>query len=197
MKTTILSFLIVASTVFTVQAQDTFTKAKGSFFANGSVLINTTTHKVNDAKASSFGLSFNPKAGYFIKENLAVGAEILLRSTTDTQEVTGGDIESSTFAVGFMPLARYYFDQGFFGEAAVGITSQKTTGEGALGDTEFTASGFGFRVGAGYALHLGQHVAIEPGLNYSWESINPKDAPDGYEENLSSIYLSIGLTAFF
>lgn len=174
------------------------TKAKGTYFTNGSVLINSTTHKVNDDKANSFAVKFNPKMGYFIIENLAIGAEIALSTSKDTQNIGFGDIKNTTFGIGILPLARYYY-KNFFGEVAFGIATQKTKSENtALGTkTEFNATNYGARIGAGYAFHLSQSVAIEPSVNYSFEKINPKDAPSNYKESLSSIFLGIGISAYF
>ncbi len=97
-----------------------------------------------------------------------------------------------------MPLARYYY-KNFYGEFAFGIASQKKTIKNSLlGDeTEFKALNYGARIGVGYAFHLNQSVAIELSINYSFEKINPKNAPSAYKESLSNIFLGIGITAFF
>lgn len=181
-------------------SQDDFSaKTKGTFLTNGSVFIFSTTRKVNDNKANNFQIDFAPRAAYFIMDNLSVGLELTITSNKETQEDgIFGDIESTTTGLGFGPFARYYFKNGFFTEALIGIGSQKTKTDGAVfGDNELKSSSFGFRVGAGYAFFLGEHVAIEPTINYSWEDINPKDAPSDYKETLSSIFLGIGISAYF
>ena len=62
---------------------------------------------------------------------------------------------------------------------------------------EQKSSTFGFRIGAGYAFFLGDHVAIEPTLNYRWEDINPDGSSSDYTETISSIFLGIGISAYF
>lgn len=197
MKTIILSALsLIFST--TISAQEEFTpRAKGTYFANGTVLVNHTTHNVNDEKSNAFSIGFNPKIGYFINDNLAIGAEIALRSTNETTDDILGETETNSFMVGFLPLARYYLNSGLFGEVAAGISTQNTKMDNGIIETDYSSFGYGFRAGIGYALPIGKQVAIEPTVNYSWEKFNPEDAPDKYDETLSSIFLGIGLTAFF
>lgn len=190
----LLLILILSSLTY---GQDKLTPGKESYFANGSVLVNHTTHVVNDAKATSFGVSLNPKVGYFLTEKLAIGAEIALKSTSDKQESVLGDIKTNSFIVGFMPIARYYIVNGLFGEAAGGISTQTTKIDDSVTETEYSAFGYGFRTGIGYALPLRTMVAIEPMVGYSWEKFNPKDAPDDYKETISSVFFGIGLTAYF
>ncbi len=99
--------------------------------------------------------------------------------------------------VGFLPLARYYLVKGLFGELVAGISTQNSKINNGIIETDYSSFGYGFRAGIGYALPIGKQVAIEPTVNYSWEKFNLKDAPDNYDETLSSIFLGIGLTAFF
>ncbi|MEQ3662980.1 MULTISPECIES: autotransporter outer membrane beta-barrel domain-containing protein [unclassified Olleya] len=184
------------------QAQDVFqAKTKGTFLTNGSILVYNTTRKINDNKATAFTTNITPKAGYFIADNLAIGLELSITTNKEKQEDEFfGDIETTTNGFAVLPFARYYLDNGIFAEAVVGFGSQKTSTESdfsELGTLETKASSFGFRVGVGYSFFLGDHVAIEPSINYSWEDINPEDAPSEYKETLSSIFLGIGLSAYF
>lgn len=195
----ILTVCFIALMTIEMTAQEGFNPtAKGSFLINGTVNVFNTTRKVNDDKADAFTIEVAPKAGYFVIENLAVGLELNIFSNSETQEDDiFGDIETKNTGFGIGPFARYYLDSGFFGEALVGLGSQKTTLESGSGDAELKSSVFGFRIGAGYAFFLGDHVAIEPTVNYSWEDINPKDAPSGYKETLSSLFLAVGISAYF
>ena len=200
MKNTIV-FITLLILSLNVSAQDGGFSAKtqGTYFANGSVDIFSTTRKINDNKSDAFTIQFMPRAGYFVMDRLAVGLGLVISSNKETADnAFGGEIETTITGLGIAPLARYYFDNNLFGEAALGIGSTKTKVEGSgFGDNEFKSSTFGFRLGAGYAFFLGNHIAIEPSLNYSWEDINPEDAPSGYNESLSSIFLNVGITAFF
>ncbi|MBQ0732778.1 autotransporter outer membrane beta-barrel domain-containing protein [Aquimarina celericrescens] len=199
MKNTI-TFLAFLWVTVTFQAQDeSFTaKTKGTYFANGSLNIFSTTRKVNDNKSDAFTIEFMPRAGYFIMDRLAVGLGLVVSSNKETTDSGLGEIETTVTGFGIAPLARYYFENNIFGEAAVGFGTTKTKIEGSgFGDSNVKSNTFGFRIGAGYAFFLGNHIALEPSINYSWEDINPEDAPSGYDESLSSIFLNIGITAFF
>ena len=183
-----------------VNAQDGGFSAKtqGTYFANGSVDIFSTTRNINDNKSDAFTIQFMPRAGYFVMDRLAVGLGLVVSSNKESTDTGFGELETTVTGFGIAPLARYYFDNNIFGEAAIGIGSTKSKTEGGgFGDTEIKSNTFGFRIGAGYAFFLGSHIAIEPSLNYSWEDINPEDAPSGYDESLSSIFLNVGITAFF
>ncbi len=201
MKTVItILALVCMSNLTQAQEADFNAKTKGSYFANGSASIYSTTNKVGDDSSNSFSIDFIPRAGYFISDNLAIGLGLVVSSNKETSDDLLGEQEITTTGFGITPLARYYFKNNLFGEVAAGIGFANTSfgGETIPGlDSDIKSSSFGFRVGAGYALFLGNHIAIEPSINYSWEDINPEDAPSDYNQSLSSIFLNIGITAFF
>lgn len=201
MKKVITIFVLVfMANLVLAQESDFNAKTKGGYFANGSASIFSTKNKVGEDSSNSFSIDFTPRAGYFISDNLAVGLGLVLSSNKETTDGLFGEQDVTTTGFGINPLARYYFENNLFGEAAVGIGFSKTSfeGESLPGlDSDITSNSYGFRIGAGYALFLGNHIAIEPSINYSWEDINPKDAPADFKQSLSSIFLNIGITAFF
>ncbi len=175
---------------------------KGSFFVNGGVNIFNTSRKAtlgsDSNKATAFTVEFTPRAGYFVTNNLAVGMELRLASNKEERGTGLSEATTKTTTFGLLPLARYYFNNGIFGEAAAGIGFSKTTLEDSLfGDSETKTTNIGFRLGAGYAFFLGEHLAFEPSINYSWESINDDDAPDDLTQSLSSLFFNLGITAYF
>lgn len=198
MKTILsLATLLLLSTV--VLGQDTFNAtAQGNYLFSGSIFINSTTSKVkfdgetqDDSK--TFEVRISPRAGYFVKDNIAVGLDLFLQSSTTTFEGFDNELKTSGFSIG--PFARYYFTNDLFAEGTLGIGSSTTSSEFISDD--IISSVFGWRVGAGYALFLGEHIAVEPTIFYSWESQKAKDAPDNAPKNiLSSLFLGIGLTAY-
>ncbi len=201
MKTVLTIFaLVFISSLTQAQEADFNAKTKGSYFANGSASIYSTTNKVGDDSSNSFSIDFMPRAGYFISDNLAVGLGLVVSSNKETRDDLFGEQEITTTGFGITPLARYYFENNLFAEAAIGIGFTKTSfgGDTLPGlDSDMKSNSFGFRIGAGYALFLGDHIAVEPSINYSWEDINPEDAPSDYKQSLSSIFLNIGITGFF
>lgn len=113
---------------------------KGNFLLGGNVTFQTSDG------TSVFMAA--PNLGYFVANNIAVGARVnLLTSEGYTAWAAG-------------PFVRGYFlgsDKGkFFGEGGVNIGGA----DGA--DTEV-----GFGVGAGYAIFLNRSVALEFGANYT------------------------------
>ncbi|WP_452225314.1 outer membrane beta-barrel protein [Lacinutrix chionoecetis] len=178
-------------------AQESFTAlAQGNFFANGTIGVISTNEKAKfegstSDVGSTFQITATPKGGYFITDNIAAGLELEVRTSTSKIEGFDGETTSNAFAVG--PFARYYFNNGIFAEATVGIGSSKVSS--TFGDIE--ASIFALRGSAGYAFFLGDHVAIEPAINYTHQTQKPKDSAVDGKTILSTIFFSVGFTAYF
>ena len=75
---------------FTANAQEeqTFGFAKGDVLVEGNLSVNSSTETdsnedgdISEIKSSSF--NFNPKAGYFVTDKLAVGVELSLMNTNE------------------------------------------------------------------------------------------------------------------
>lgn len=101
---------------------------------------------------------FSPDLGFFVIDNLALGATVTLQTTKQ------GDVSVNAF--GIAPFARYYFGSSstkFFAHAQVGYLSSKSD---FFGD-EFTIKGSQINIGPGVALFLNDHVAIEGILAYN------------------------------
>jgi hypothetical protein len=116
-------------------------------------------------KSNTFSLAIEPRAGYFISDNAAIGAQVQL----GLQIYKGGE----TFNYGLTPFIRYYFPEGaapthrWFGEALVGFAGSN------LKDNEgdaFFSSVYGLR--AGYAHFISRNVALEGTLNLTRSHAN-------------------------
>lgn len=111
-------------------------------------------------KSDNFGIDVNPRAGYFISDNAAIGAEVQLGLSI----YDGGE----EFRYGFTPFVRYYFPEGaapthrWFGELLGGFAGSSL--EDSEGDAVFS-SVFGLR--AGYAHFVSQNIAIEGILGFT------------------------------
>ncbi|MFT2008591.1 hypothetical protein ACMA1I_07945 [Pontibacter sp. 13R65] len=111
-------------------------------------------------KSDNFQIDLNPRAGYFISDNAAVGAEAQL----GLQIYDGGEV----FRYGLTPFIRYYFPEGaapthrWFGEAIVGVggSSLKDSNDDAI-----FSSVFGLR--GGYSHFVASNVALEAILGYT------------------------------
>ena len=112
-------------------------------------------------KGGVFSMEINPKVGFFIKDNVAVGGFLTLGLTT----VKGG---GSSFNYGVGALGRYYADKDiasilqhgrWFGEATVGINGNNVTNGPST-------NGLGFSFGPGYAYFMTPNISLEALLTY-------------------------------
>lgn len=114
-------------------------------------------------EGKSFNIQVNPRAGYFIADGLALGAQ----ATLGLKAVKDMDNE---WNYGIAPFIRYYFPGGasasgrFFGQGDIGIAGS-SAGNGAS---------LALGANVGYAHFITQTVALEAtvGYNYSKANVN-------------------------
>lgn len=152
MKKVILTAIAVLGFAFANAQTGGF--AKGDAFISGALTVGST--KTGDAKASGFEIE--PKVGYFVSENIAIGAKLGFGSNKI------GDDKTNAFTAG--AFGRYYFTPAsqfsVFGQAGLDFTNSKS------GD--FKTNQIGTNVGLGLSYFLSNHFAIEAtwaGLEYS------------------------------
>lgn len=171
MKKLILSAAAVLAFGFAnAQEAKTFGFGEGNIIVEGNLGFNSTNDKNTDTKTSSF--SFNPKAGYFISDDLAIGIELGIGSA---KEETGG-VEAKENNFGAGAFARYYFlelGERFktYGEFGLGFDSYKEE----FGGNEIKTSGFGAGLGLGMNYFVTENIAINFVLSdiLSYSSIKP------------------------
>lgn len=111
--------------------------------------------------SESFNLNLNPKMGYFVMDNIAVGLGAIVGLSTMKNN-------DDVWSYGVVPFARYYFPEGasvtgrFFGEVEAGIS-----GSTGASDASFLGG-----VKAGYAHFVTNSVAIEGTLGYTYSKAN-------------------------
>jgi len=155
-KTTILMSAIILF-AFTTHAQ-----TQKNWYIIGGNLSNIGLDFQENNTAFSFNIT--PRVAWFVKDNLAVGAEVLAGVNTSS------GFTSVTYGIG--PIARYYVSQKdltlgrarFFLDANVGIygTNIKTTGIPSS-----TTNGLGIGIGPGLAYFLNENIALETLLKYN------------------------------
>lgn len=133
-------------------------------------------------EGESFNIQLNPRAGYFISDGIAIGAQAALGLQT-----VSGDVDN-VWNYGIAPFVRYYFPEGssstgrFFGHGNVGIGGS-SAGNGA----SFEAG-----IAGGYAHFITRNVALETtlGYNYSKANLNSGGGANGLGVSLGfQIYL--------
>ncbi len=160
--------------------------AKGDVFVTGG--FGFSSEKTGDLKSNGF--EFSPAAGFFVTENIAVGARLGIMSG----KVENGVTETKMNGFGVEAFGRYYMTPAskfsVFGELAVGIGSFKTE----TGPVETKSQTFGVNAGVGVSYFLSSNWAIEAGwagLGYNTDD-NGGDGADktntfGLNVDLSSI----------
>jgi hypothetical protein len=137
---------------------------------------------------STYSINFLPRVGYFVIDNLVIGADLLANIKIRKSIDSDYKYTESTLAIG--PFARYYFETGKIypfveANAGFGIYKEKWS-NGSEGEDKEGLFIYGF--GAGIAKPIGKNVMIDALVGYSSQTW--KD-----EDNDRWIYGTIGLKA--
>lgn len=132
-------------------------------------------------EGKAFNIALQPRAGYFVSDGLAIGAQANLG-------LTAAKDEDNQWTYGIAPFVRYYFPNAgsstgrFFGQGDVGISGS------SIGKSASLAVG----ANVGYAHFITRTVALEAtfGYNYSKANINTGSGASGLGVGLGfQIYL--------
>ncbi len=145
-------FLLVSAILLAFVVTNAQTE-KGKFVVGGTSAFSfsSTNFDGADNNYNTFNIGLN--GGYFIMDNVQIGAAFGYQSEKFEEEEFDIDIDtnSTIFAIG----ARYYY-QNFFGGLA--FQSQKYKDEDALN---------AFNIEAGYAIFVNDFISINPSVVYS------------------------------
>ena len=167
MKKLILSAAAVFALTFAnaQEGEPTFGFSKGDFLIEGNIGFGSTNDKNTETKTSNF--NFNPKAGYFISDDLAIGLDLAFGS--NKTEVSGTNTVENSF-VGIGGFARYYFlDLGArfktYGEFGIGYM----TVNNKIADAKINTIGAGATLGINYFVteNFAINFALADILSYS------------------------------
>jgi len=147
-----------------------------------------------DQNYKSFGFNLLPRGGYFVMDNLAVGADLLISFASQTSSDSDYKETESTLAIG--PFARYYFPLEKFypfveGNIGIGRWKEKWS-NGTDGEEKESLLIYGFGLGA--AKSLGENVMIDALLGYGSRSWKDED---DVKYIFGTFGLRIGLTLMF
>lgn len=196
-KVTFLFALMSALVITSANAQT----SQGNMMVGGTLSFSNTSQE-GSSDAGSSSTTFSPSFGYFVIDNLAVGANIGFTSgTTDTGATK---TEANTFSFG--PFARYYkFTSNdkfaFFGQASLTLSSTKT--ETTPPGNEVKNGSTTFAISPGFAYFFNEHWALDFSITgLSIRSNDPnKDADDDktttIQFNISSLSPQLGFRYHF
>ncbi len=178
MKRLILLSAFLCFTVVTVLAQQ-ITKPQTSAVVDDTPLetgnwlvgagIGSTGYNFS---TKTFQLNIQPRLGYFVQDNVVVGAGVSL----GIKSYKGGN----SFGYGVAPFVRYYFDQAststgrFFGEGSAGIA-----GSSSKDSQEEKPLSLSLGVSAGYAHFITRTVALEGTLGYTYSKADISSGVSG------------------
>ena len=167
--------------------------AKGDLFVSGAVGF--SSDKTGDAKGNSFVIE--PKVGYFVTENIAVGAKLGFGS--EKEEFAGVDTkDQSSFTVG--AFGRYYMTPAnqfsLFGQLGLDFTNN----DDKLADVK--TKEMDIRAGLGLSYFVSSNFAIEAswaGLGYNTNDNggNGADKTNTFDLNVDMRAINFGLVYKF
>ena len=150
--------------------------SSGNMMVGGGIDFSSVSRQSGNANdVNSF--SFSPSFGYFVSDNLAVGASLSLGST---RTGTGANKEVTT-AFSFGPFVRYYLftsneQFAFFGQAGLNFGTQKT--DPAFGGVS-KGNFLSFAVSPGAAFFFNEHWALELAITgFAISSTDPNTSND-------------------
>lgn len=189
-KITILVIAMVAS--FGALAQFN----QGRMLVGGSASLRSTTGKTKDGgqtvtNGTRTDFNLSPRFGYFVIDNLAVGAELGIGLSKWNSKTNGSDYNTNTLSFG--PFVRYYLPVNVFFHGNLNFGTQRTKYENSNFDTG-KYNTFGLGIGAGYAWMLNDYIAVEPMLLYGFKRGKDSASDDKYID--SGLSLSVGFQIY-
>ena len=158
MKKSLFSLLFLFAWVTSFAQTD-----KGSWLLGGTATIGTSSYSFSGSSTTTTtGITLQPTVGYFIINNLVIGAGVPLSYSSETN--------TSSSTIGLVPFGRYFFLEGNvkpFVQAQVGYTSTNITTNVSGRDVSYTSSGSTFGVGGGLAIFLTKSASLDLNLYYS------------------------------
>lgn len=185
----------------------------GSLYAGGGLNFSTTTGNTQGNGATvdkpvQTQIGISPNVGYFISDNLAVGASIGVNYSGTNNKANNNKTKTTSFNVG--PFARMYFPMGdnfyAYGQASVGVGFGNSKAIG--GNTTVTVnkmSSVYFSVTPGVTFFPSEKVGIDFGLRLlSFNHTQNTDPQNNVDDNTNNFQFgfntfspSIGINYYF
>ena len=171
---------------------------KGTLLIGGASDLNLVFQSLESRMDSDFddltstSVVLVPQIGYFIIDDLALGARFVLGY--NSYEIDNGDKRRIT-SFSFSPFVRYFFGEKNIkpyvnGEIGVGVRNQ-------INDSQYFPDSstdiFTYRLGGGLAIFLNDKVAFDIGAGYKYESNNQDSNNFESSMKIHQIDLEIGI----
>lgn len=195
MKKIILSVAAVFAFGF-ANAQEEVKETKGFGFSKGNIMVEGNlgfgmdTEEAGGVEVKTNSFEFNPKAGYFLTDKIAVGVELMVGSDKYEETAPGFTYEETANSFGAGVFARYYFldlGQRFktYAEAGLGFGSQKWEEDSVETRKD---SNFGLGIDLGMNYFVTESFAINFGLaNVLGFGSQKSEFPGGGESTSTSV----------
>ena len=188
MKKLILSIACMFGATFAmaqITTPQTSSASQEAAISQGNWMIGAGLGSTNyNFDTETFNIQVNPRAAYFISDNIAVGAQVELGLTA----YDGG----TNFSYGVAPLVRYYFPEGatptsrWFAEGTVGIGGSHRKNNDADEPVSLLLG-----ISGGYSHFVSRTVALEASLGYTY---NKSDV--GEDTGMSGLGLNLGFNIY-
>ena len=171
------------------------------FIGGGASFTSSADEKENNNtltdKQSTFGFAFSPNVGVFLSENLAIGIDLNLRTSTKKSGIDPETILKQS-SIGVNPYMRYYAWSwnkfSVFGQGNIGVNLLKSTVEyeGIVGDAKVTQ--FYISVYPGLSYDVSEKLSLETSINFlSFGYDHSVVEDDSYSYTKSEFYFGAGL----
>lgn len=189
-----------------------YAQSAGDIYTGGALQFSTSSQKqkTDDSEtdlSSSFSYTVLPNAGYFLKENIAIGVGIGITGSSNTNPTVDPERTSKSTRFVFSPHARYYLSlsDNLSAIAQGSLTAQFGNSKVEQGNTTSTTSKdrtYGISVNPGLAYQVSDRFAFEiftGGLSYRSDiGIDPDDSDNrnisnqfSFGPNLNNLTVSI------
>jgi outer membrane protein len=210
----VLVFLLLCISGFSQEIDTTIEDnpvSKGTIFLSGQSSFRAGLSGLDNPFFNYSSYSISPTIGYFLIDNLVVGAGVNFsgfKATGSSPSEFPSESESKGRGISFAPFVRYYFNTGrikpYVG-GSVGFGSNKARNESTIiingvsnfaenerkqRSTEYTATG-------GVAIFLTKYISVDTGVQYNNSTFN-RDLNNGDESESTSsrINLTGGISVY-
>jgi opacity protein-like surface antigen len=202
----VIALLITALPAFAQISKGTSTLGGNiSFLREKNQYVNKVLYYYDKSESTSKTLSLTPTYGYFIANNLCVGANIstVFTRTTFPETVNAPELEGNSRSLGAGPLVRYYIplDDKLYAFATAGYTwfwtrsENESAGNGRVITTNTSKSRYTtLDAGLGLSYFINPSAAVEAGFGYT--HARNIDSGGNVNNKTNTIAFNIGFRIF-